>query len=140
MMLDRAGIERCVPHAGAMCLLDAVTRWDALHITCSAAAPGAEHPLARDGMVPAVAAIEYAAQATAVHGTLLDARAARSGGMLATLNDVELHCHGMAAGEGPVAVRAELVSRGAAACLYTFDVATPRRRIVSGRLMVAFTP
>jgi predicted hotdog family 3-hydroxylacyl-ACP dehydratase len=140
MMLDRAGIETCVPHAGAMCLLDAVTRWDALHIACSAAAPQAHHPLARGGMVPAVVVVEYAAQATAVHGTLLDSRAAPRGGMLATLNDVELHCHGIALGEGPLAVQAELVSRSAAACLYAFDVATSRRRIVSGCLMVAFTP
>src|SRR5436853_7541423 len=71
-MLGRDEIQRRVPHAGAMCLLDMVTRCDASCIECEAAAPVGGHPLARDGGVPAVAAVEYAAQATAVHGALLD--------------------------------------------------------------------
>jgi len=76
MTLDHAGIERCVPHAGSMVLLDAVLHWDATHIVCSAAAPNAGHPLARDGAVRAVTAAEYAAQAVAVHGALLEHQAA----------------------------------------------------------------
>ena len=70
IVLDRAAIARRVPHAGDMCLLDAVVRWDATAIECHAGVPRERHPLARDGVVPAVAAIEYAAQATAVHGAL----------------------------------------------------------------------
>ena len=138
-MLDRAAIERRVPHAGTMCLLDAVTQWDAVHIACRAAAPSAAHPLARDGIVPAVVAIEYAAQATAVHGTLLDEQAAPRDGVLAKLSDVELHSARIPFDAGPLAVRAELISRGAAGCLYGFVVATERQPIASGRLMVAFT-
>ena len=44
MMPDRARIEQLVPHAGAMCLLDAVTQWDAAQITCSSHEPGAVAP------------------------------------------------------------------------------------------------
>ena len=91
MMPDRARIEQLVPHAGAMCLLDAVTQWDAAQITCSSHEPGASHPLARDGVVPAIAAAEYAAQATAVHGALLDGAGQPRAGMLAKLMDVDLH-------------------------------------------------
>ena len=140
MMLDRAAIERRVPHAGAMCLLDAVT----------AMGRGA-HRLPRRGaralpirwrataIVPAVAASEYAAQATAVHGALLDGQAAPRDGVLAKLSDVELHSARIPFDAGPLAVRAELLGRGAAGCLYGFDVATERQPIASGRLMVAFT-
>ena len=134
-MLTRAQIEARVPHAGAMCLLDAVSAWDATRIDCEAAAPTPHHPLARDGGVPAVAAVEYAAQATAVHGALIEPDGGPRDGMLAKLSDVEL-----AAGciEGPLQVHAELVSHGAAGCMYRFAVHDAQRCCASGRLLVAF--
>jgi len=138
MTLDRAGIARCVPHAGSMLLLDTVVHWDATHIACSAAAPDAGHPLARAGVVPAVTAAEYAAQAAAAHGALLEHQAAPCPGVLAKLSDVELHAACIPADRGPLAVNATLLSRGAAGCLYDFDVACAAQPVARGRLMVAF--
>jgi predicted hotdog family 3-hydroxylacyl-ACP dehydratase len=140
MMPDRARIQQLVPHAGAMCLLDAVTHWDAAQITCSSAEPAASHPLARDGVVPAIAAAEYAAQATAVHGALLDDASRPRAGMLAKLMDVDLHSACFPPDGGPVTVNAKLLSRSGGGCLYAFDVASLGRPIASGRLMVAFGP
>jgi predicted hotdog family 3-hydroxylacyl-ACP dehydratase len=140
MMLDRAGIESRVPHAGAMCLLDAVIQWDATHITCIAAAPSATHPLARNGTVPAIAAIEYAAQATAVHGALLDNQVVPRAGMLAKLSEVELHAVRIPINGGRLNVHAELLNHAAAGCVYAFEVAGMHQRIASGRLIVAFAP
>ena len=114
MTLDHAGIERCVPHAGSMVLLNAVLHWDATHIVCSAAAPDAWHPLARDGAVRAVIAAEYAAQAVAVHGALLEREAAPRLAMLAKLSDVALHSACIPTDRGPLAVRAQLLGRTAA--------------------------
>jgi len=140
MTLDRVDIERRVPHAGTMCLLDAVMQWDATHIACTAAVPGVTHPLAHNGMVPAVAAAEYAAQATAVHGALLGDQIVRRAGMLAKLSNVELHTACIPADDGPLTVRAELLSRGASGCMYAFEVTASRQPIASGRLIVAFPP
>jgi predicted hotdog family 3-hydroxylacyl-ACP dehydratase len=139
MMPGRAQIERLVPHAGAMCLLNAVTSWDSSRIVCSSAGPVTEHPLAREGRVPAIAACEYAAQAVAVHGALLDGVQEARDGMLAKLADVELRMPFFPSGAGEVTVRAELLGRLAAGCLYAFDVASTGRAIASGRLIVAFT-
>lgn len=133
-MLNRSQIESRVPHAGAMCLLDAVTRWDATRIECRAAAPMASHPLARGDGVPAVAAIEYAAQATAVHGSLLEGGASPVAGMLATVSEVELASECMV---GPLDIRAELRSRVAAGCLYGFSVHDAHRCCARGTLLVA---
>ena len=138
MTLDRAAIERSLPHAGAMCLLDAVQQWDETDIHCTAAAPSATHPLARAGVVPAVAAAEYAAQATAMHGALLGAGQAPAG-VLAKLSDVALHARCIPADGGPLAVHARLLGRSTSGCLYEFDVASTHQPIASGRLMVAFT-
>ena len=126
-------------HAGAMCLLDAVTQWDEARITCSSHEPGASHPLARGGVVPAIAAAEYAAQATAVHGALLDGAGQPRAGMLAKLMDVNLHSACFPPAGGAVTVSATLLSRSGGGCLYAFEVGSCSP-IVSGRLIVAFAP
>jgi predicted hotdog family 3-hydroxylacyl-ACP dehydratase len=137
MKLDRAGIEKLVPHAGAMCLLDAVTEWSAESIACTSALPGADHPLARDRRVPAIVATEYAAQATAVHGALLAASGRPRAGMLATLVDVQLAAAAIPSHGDPLSIRADLLSRSDKGCMYRFEVGTTGPTIASGRLMVA---
>lgn len=138
MTLDRIDIERRVPHAGAMCLLDGVLHWDRQHIVCRAAAPTAHHPLARGGRVASVIAPEYAAQATAVHGALLDAQARHRAGVLAKLSQVDLLRADIPQDAGPLRVQAELLSREISGCLYAFEVSTTDQAIACGRLIVAF--
>ena len=55
-----------------MCLLEGVSSWDERSIRCIAVShrdPG--NPLAADGHLGAACGVEYAAQAMAVHGALL---------------------------------------------------------------------
>ena len=74
--LDHAGIEALIPHRGPMCLLDRMTSWDATRIECVASTTAtARHPLRSASGLLASAAIEYAAQAMAVHGALCAAAA-----------------------------------------------------------------
>ena len=140
MNLPRVQLERCVPHAGAMLLLDSVTRWNAAEIVCSARAPHAEHPLVRAGEVSALVAIEYGAQAAAVHGFLVEQPAHPRPGMLAKLSSVRLHSSCIPRDLGDLTVSAQLLSRIARGCLYDFDVVCAAVPIASGRLMVAFEP
>ena len=137
-MLNRQQIQSRVPHADAMCLLDSVQHWDAASIDCRAAAPDAQHPLAGTQGVSAVVAVEYAAQAAAVHGALLDGTEMPRQGMLVTLRDVELSARLVdVAGRG-LSVRAELLSRVPAACMYRFEVGNEQGCLARGQLMVAF--
>jgi predicted hotdog family 3-hydroxylacyl-ACP dehydratase len=137
-MLNRQQIQVRIPHAGAMCLLDSVQHWDALSIDCRAPAPDAQHPLAGPHGVSAVVAVEYAAQAAAVHGALLDGTEVPRQGMLVTLRDVDLSAHRIDGAGGDLSIRAELLSRVPAACMYRFEVLHQRACIARGRLMVAF--
>jgi predicted hotdog family 3-hydroxylacyl-ACP dehydratase len=137
MKLARAEIERLVPHAGAMCLLDCVTQWSPASISCTSPAPAAGHPLAGKRGVPAIVATEYAAQATAVHGALIEDANAPRAGMLATLMDVQLATATIPSDGGPLAIRVDLLGRSAAGCMYSFEVGTARATIASGRLLVA---
>ncbi|HSW20748.1 MAG TPA: 3-hydroxylacyl-ACP dehydratase [Ramlibacter sp.] len=140
MMIDRAGIARLVPHAGAMCLLDGVTEWSATSIACASALPAAGHPLGCNDRVSAIAAVEYAAQATAVHGALLERNDRPRAGMLARLMDVRLSAASVPlAGDG-LTIRADLLSRSAGGCMYSFEVSVDKAPLASGRLMVALLP
>ena len=141
--LDHAGIEALVPHRGTMCLLDRVTRWDEARIDCIAINhrdPG--HPLrSRSGLL-ASAAIEYAAQAAAVHGGLI-ARAAGARarpGYLASARDVRLATWRLddlpAADIDELQVAAERQAGDATRLLYAFSVAHAGREIAAGRLAV----
>ena len=70
--LGHAGIAQRIPHAGRMCLLDALHSWTADGLHCSATGHAAlDHPLRSAGGLLAPCAIEYAAQAMALHGALL---------------------------------------------------------------------
>ena len=90
--LDHAGIAARIPHSGSMCLLDALLSWSADTIRCTAVGHrDAEHPLRSAGRLPAPVAIEYAAQAMALHGTLCAAPgAAPRPGFLASVRGVRL--------------------------------------------------
>ena len=138
MRLNHADIAQRLPHAGAMCFLDAVTDWDLQNICCSAAAPALGHPLMRDGKLSALVAIEYAAQATALHGALLDGATAPKAGMLARLRGVDFHCLHFPENGRSVTIRAKLSARTAGGCAYFFDVSSAHQPIASGYLLVAF--
>lgn len=93
MTLDRAAILGLVPHAGAMCLLDAVLDWDAAAISClSRRFRDRDNPLRRaDGRLGGAAGIEIAAQAMAVHRRLAAKQpAAPRPGYLVSVRDVRL--------------------------------------------------
>ena len=88
--------------------------------------------------MPVVAAVEYAAQAAALHGALLDGRREARDGMLAKLSDVELSRAGSTS-SGALTIQAELLARGASGCMYAFTVHDARGCRARGRLLVAFT-
>ena len=60
--LTKTEIAARIPHSGPMCLLDRVLSWNNETIICEANNHGdIDHPLARDGVLDTMAAIEYAA-------------------------------------------------------------------------------
>jgi predicted hotdog family 3-hydroxylacyl-ACP dehydratase len=89
--MSRNDFRNLIPHQGAMSLLSEVVRADAESITCRAVSHrDPAHPLRVDGILPAICAIEYAAQAIAVHGALSEGHRPRAG-MLAAVRDVTLN-------------------------------------------------
>ncbi len=127
-------IAALIPHAGAMCLLRAVVRWDANEIVCDAIShlsPG--NPLRHRGRLSAVCGAEYGMQAAALHGALLDG-ARPPAGRIASLRDVAFHADRLDDPAHPVLiVTATLLHREAGGLLYAFDVAGGGRVLMEGR-------
>lgn len=132
---DALPISRLVPQQGPMCLLAAVERHDAQSIVCRAESHrDARNPLRRANRLPALAGIEYAAQALAAHCALLGGEAGR--GLLAGVREVALHAERLDDIEGPLRVRAERLVADGRHLLYAFAVEAGARTLLTGRLAV----
>jgi len=128
-------ISNLVPQRGPMCLLAGVERYDASSIVCRAESHrDPRNPLRRANRLPALAGIEYAAQALAAHCALLSGEPGR--GLLAGVREVALHAERLDDIEGALTVRAERLVADGRHLLYAFTVGAGARALLSGRLAV----
>ncbi|OUM01862.1 hydroxymyristoyl-ACP dehydratase [Variovorax sp. JS1663] len=137
--LDRAGIARLIPHSGSMCLLERLESWDAQHIHCSTGSHReADNPLRTAGGLLSPNAIEYAAQAMALHGGLIAKEGSEpSAGFLASARNVRLAVTRLDGIEGALQVHAQRVSGDASQILYEFAVKDEAgRALAEGRAVV----
>jgi predicted hotdog family 3-hydroxylacyl-ACP dehydratase len=131
-------IRDLIPHGGSMCLISTIEFWNESTIECQAICGNDGHPLRRGRVLPSCVAIEYAAQACALHGALLDKASTPIPGYLAKLSGVELFTGLIEPGEDPLTISAKLISRSSQGCRYTFDVRGTRHELAAGTLMIAF--
>ena len=132
-----------MPHRGTMCLLERMISWDDGRIECLVVGHrDPAHPLRSAGGLMAGAAIEYGAQAAALHGGLL-AEAAGTGaspGYLASAREVRLGAWRLddlpPAANDALRVVAERQAGDAGRLLYAFRIEHGGREIASGRLAV----
>ncbi len=122
--LDHAGIAARIPHSGRMCLLERLLSWDQASIVCSATSHrDPANPLRDAGELPAPCAIEYAAQAMALHGTLGAAPGTPpTPGFLASVRGVRLLAPRLDLIDGDLLVSAERIAGDAGQALYGFSV------------------
>lgn len=145
VLLDHAGIARLVPHSGTMCLLDALWSWSPDDIVCGAVGhTNPAHPLRTLSGLLAPCAIEYAAQAMALHGGLRaggPGSAAESdvaAGYLASARTVRCHVVRLDDVAGPLRIQATRVAGDGHQALYQFTLHdhSTDRLLVEGRAAV----
>ncbi|MDP2818287.1 MAG: 3-hydroxylacyl-ACP dehydratase [Polaromonas sp.] len=143
--LNHDEIARRIPHQGAMGLLETVTDWDGDRIKCQASShQAADNPLRAQGRLGAACGVEYAAQAMAVHGTLMaestadgfDADAVPRAGYLASIRSVILHVDRLDTFAAPLQVSAERITGDDNTVLYSFAVTAGDTALLSGRAVV----
>ena len=139
MLVERADLARLLPHRGAMCLLNAVVSASESAIVCSATSHRSPtNPLRVGGRLQALAAIEYAAQAMAVHGGLATGvpGAAAEPGRLVAVRDVRLYATTLDDVAEDLEIAATRVAADAAGLVYAFSVAAGGQLLVEGRATV----
>ena len=144
MLLDRAWIERHIPHQGRMCLLDEVVSWDTDRIACRSGSHRApDNPLRSHGRLGVACGIEYAAQAMAVHGALSGGAAdggadagAPKAGMLAGLRGVEFRALRLDDRADDLVCSAIRFAGDGRTALYEFELACAGIWVMRGRATV----
>ncbi|MDN4587920.1 hydroxymyristoyl-ACP dehydratase [Xenophilus aerolatus] len=137
--LERAGIAARIPHSGDMCLLDRLERWDAQSIHCTTARHAdPANPLRTASGLMSACAIEFAAQAMALHGGLLAAEGSEpSAGFLASTRNVRLHGARFDDRPAPLHLHAERLSGDVNQVMYAFRVEDGAGRpVADGRAVV----
>lgn len=146
--LDHAGIAARVPHSGSMCLLHAVLAWSADDIHCTAHSHSdLNNPLRGTTGLLSACAIEYAAQAMAVHAALCGERSAAdagttagatpSPGFLASARAVRLWVARLDMSPGPLHVQARLLAGDGRQAQYRFELHDAEQRpLAEGRVTV----
>lgn len=142
MPLSHEAIAALIPHQGAMCLLSEVDSYDDRTIVCRATSHAStSNPLRIGDRLPALAGIEYAAQALAVHCALLNGSPGgnRRPGLLAGVRSVTLNVDRLDDVPAPLIVRAERLVADLPRLLYGFVIADGPRELLLGRVAVVLS-
>ncbi|MFO1429424.1 MAG: hypothetical protein U1F76_04675 [Candidatus Competibacteraceae bacterium] len=143
MLIDRAAIQRLIPHAGTMCLLDRVIAWDETSILCETTTHREPtNPLRRQGRLAGLHALEYGAQAAAVHGGLL---AATAGGQalpcyLAALRAARLYSDYLDGIAMSLQVSARRLLGNAGDCIYRIEIRADATVLAEARVTIITRP
>jgi predicted hotdog family 3-hydroxylacyl-ACP dehydratase len=141
-LLDAAQIAARVPHSGTMCLLHALHESSDSHVLCSTHSHRApDNPLRSASGLLSCNAIEYAAQAMALHGAMTAETTPPRGGRLASVRAVKLHVQRLDTIDGPLFVNVERLAGDTGQAMYQFTLRDGRENtLVQGRTTVLLNP
>jgi predicted hotdog family 3-hydroxylacyl-ACP dehydratase len=142
--LNKTDIAARIPHSGPMCLLERVTSWNEEQIHCEAINHrDTNHPLAQNGTLDVMVAIEYAAQAMAVHGALIGEMTTADPtstqpkvGYLASVREVECNLSELHNLPSPLHIEATRLHSEDTRILYSFKVMAGDTLCAEGRAAV----
>lgn len=137
--MDKTRLQQLIPHAGAMCLLDAVKFWDDFSIVC---VTNSHHdpvnPLRRQGRLAAVHAFEYGAQAAAIHGGLCAGAAGQTAppGYLAALREARWFVAELDAVAAPLEITARQLLGDIGHCIYAIQICAAGQVLAEARITI----
>lgn len=139
MTLDASQLAQLIPHAGAMSLLAEVCEWDndTLHARAESHRD-VGNPLRNAGRLAAINAVEYAAQAMAVHGALLAGSGRGRSGYLAAVRNLRLFAERLDDIQDDLYVSCERIMGDENGIMYTFSIMAEGDVRAEGRAMVLF--
>lgn len=139
---SRQQLCQLIPHEGNMCLLDSVDCWDEHQITCSSHSHlNLDNPLRDLNRLASINAIEYGAQAVAIHGRLISGTGnpdSRSG-FLVQIKNLDFQDCDLSQLTDALQVHAEQIHCDDSSMLYTIAIKHNQDHIMSGRIMIFIT-
>ena len=129
--------DKLLPHAGDSVLIERVVSSDDARIRVATTLHrSVDNPLRRHGRLAAVHLVEFAAQAMALHGALLDRAAGRAprAALLVSVRDLVLGCEHLERLDGELEILAHALLVNEQGWQYGFSVLHAGREIASGRL------
>jgi len=125
-----------------MCLLERLENWNEESITCLAIShrdPG--NPLRANGRLHAVCGVEYAAQAMALHGSLLSVPDTLPVmGYLASVRDLKLSIDDLSLVPEDLHIRTQRLSGDDLGFIYEFEISGGDRTLMTGRVAARLMP
>ena len=134
-------IPALIPHAGSMCLLDSVITWSQDAIACRATSHlSPDNPLRHGNRLSAMAGLEYALQAAALHGALCGG-GPQPPGYLASLRLASITTAALDDPDlGPLRAEAEREHGDATGLIYRIALrAADDRTLLDGRATIILT-
>lgn len=137
--MNLEAIRQRLPHAGSMVLIDRVLKYDSTRLSAlSQTHHRTHHPLAIKGQLPATAALEMAAQAAALHGSLHSLDSHPKQGFIASVRQLHWNRSFFDPASSDIQIEVEWIASEAQGALYAFYVSTAEGLEVQGRFMIHF--
>lgn len=137
-MLNADDIATLIPHGKNMSLLEKVAAWDDNSIRCSAVNfLSTSNPLIEEDLLDNIILIEYAAQAVAVHLSLLRGscgtpKSAYIGAVKDVVLTQKIHP------DTEIEITAICLLKNEAGCVYNFDTKQENTSLISGKLYLNY--
>jgi predicted hotdog family 3-hydroxylacyl-ACP dehydratase len=134
-------IDALTPHAGSMRLIGRVISYDDTRIVCEADSHrAADHPLRRENGLPIICALEYGAQAMAIHGALLAHMGAKPRiGYLVAAHELRWQGSTLDAYATPLTIEATRLFGSANQVAYEFSVSAAGAPVMRGRASIVLS-
>lgn len=133
-------IENLIPHKGLMCLIDRIESWNESEIVCVATSHlSTDNPLRNEGRLHIVHGLEYAGQAMAIHGSLVNEMPSTPG-LIAGSRNLKFFAFHLDAIEEPLRIFARSLGKAPNGLVYSFSVSVTQSVLISGQCSIIFPP
>lgn len=137
MSLTSAEIEKLIPHAGSMSLLDRAVEWNEQTLRCSATShQDPDNPLRANERLSSICGLEYAAQGIALHGALVDEGNAGRPGLLIALREVRFMTQRLDDIPHDLIIDVEKLIADDSVFNYRFRISTEGKELLGGKATV----
>ena len=136
--LNHKEIEQRLPHAGTMSLLHEVIDADKNSLTARAKSHlETNNPLRLNGKIASINGIEYAAQAMAIHGSLLSDIS--PAGYIAAVRNIDINVPFFPETDAPLIIAVQRLMSDKNGFSYQFHIDCEQITLISGKITVFLT-